>query len=76
MMAEPTEAQSIYVRRSHPKDPPELVIVLGGEAEHSVYILRPSQVKSLALDLVKFAVTDNSEWAQIWAKKFDYPERI
>ena len=75
-MSEPTEAQTIYVRRSHPKDPPELVIVLGGEAEHSVYILRPSQVKSLALDLVKFAVTDNSEWAQMWSKKFDYPERI
>ena len=75
-MSEPTEAQSIYVRRSHPEDPPELVIVLGGEAEHGVYILRPSQVKSLALDLVKFAIADNSEWAQMWSKKFDYPERI
>jgi hypothetical protein len=75
-MSEPTEAQTIYVRRSHPKHPPELVIVLGGNAEHAVYILRPNQVKCLALDLVKFAVTDHSEWAQMWAKKFDHPERI
>jgi hypothetical protein len=75
-MSESTEAQSIFVRRSHPKDPPELVIVLGGEAEHSVYILRPSQVKSLALDLVRYAIVDGSEWAQMWAKKFDHPERV
>ncbi len=75
-MTEPTEAQSIYVRRSHPKDPPELVIVLDSEAEPSVYLLRPSQVRNIALDLVKFAITDNSEWAQMWAKKFDHPERI
>jgi hypothetical protein len=76
-MSEPTEAQLIYVRRSHPKDPPELVIVLGGEeAEHGVYILRPSQVRSLVLDLVRYAVTDDSDWARMWARKFDHPERI
>lgn len=77
-MSEPTEAKLIYLRQGHPREAPELVVEPGGGIPAAVYVLRPSQLANLAIDATRIALSGwaHSAWAEMWARKFDYPERI
>lgn len=44
-----------------------------------VHLLRPGQLANLAVDSVRFALRSRiltPQWEAMWAKKFDYPERL
>jgi len=73
-----TEPALCYFRQPHPSYPVELVISLDGKSEHVVYVIRASLLGGLVRDGVNFLLRSitPSSWEKMWAKKFDYPERI
>jgi hypothetical protein len=83
---DPAEEQKIttiepalaYLRQSHPGQPVELVISLNGKTPQMVLVLRWSLLAGIVRDGVNMLVRSiaPSAWEVMWAKKFDYPERL
>lgn len=74
----PVEPDLAYLRQSHPGSPVELVISLDGKNPHMVYTLRASILVGIMRDSAIFVARSiaPSSWERMWARKFDYPERI
>lgn len=73
-----TEPALCYFRQSHPRHPVELVISLDGKSAHTIYVIRDSLLAGLVRDGINFLLRSvaPSAWEKMWARKFDYPERV
>ena len=74
----PIEPALAYFRQSAPGAVIELVISLDGRSPHTVYVMRPSLMGGLLRDGLNFFLRSlaPTSWEQMWARKFDHPERI
>lgn len=71
---EAIEPQKFYLRRAHPREAVEAVIIIAGK--ETVLKLNSRIVASLARDATAFHFSDTVSWNEMWSQPYDKPERL
>lgn len=71
---EPIEPQKFYLRRAHPRDPVEAVVLLNGK--QIVLKLTARMLEALARDSTALHFSTSASWSEMWDKPFHRPELL